>query len=65
MDYSPPGSSVHGIIQARTLEWVAVPFSRNLPYPAINSGRSCFLHLQEGSLPPEALESPDTDRISF
>ena len=28
MDYSPPGSSVHGILQARILEWVAMPFSR-------------------------------------
>ena len=28
MDYSPPGSSVHGILQARILEWVAVPSSR-------------------------------------
>ena len=28
MDYSPPGSSVHGILQARTLEWVAICFSR-------------------------------------
>ena len=28
MDYSPPGSSVHGILQARTLEWVAIRFSR-------------------------------------
>ena len=27
-DYSPPGSPVHGILQARILEWVAVPFSR-------------------------------------
>ena len=27
MDYSPPGSSVHGILQARVLEWVAIPFS--------------------------------------
>ena len=27
-DYSPPGSSVHGIHQARILEWVAIPFSR-------------------------------------
>ena len=27
-DGSPPGSSVPGIIQARTLEWVAIPFSR-------------------------------------
>ena len=28
IDYSPPGSSVHGILQARILEWVAIPFSR-------------------------------------
>ena len=28
MDYTMLGSSVHGIIQARTLEWVAIPFSR-------------------------------------
>jgi len=28
MDYSPPGSSVHGILQARIPEWVAISFSR-------------------------------------
>ena len=28
MDYSPPGSSVYGILQARILEWVAICFSR-------------------------------------
>ena len=28
MDCSPPGSSVHGIFQARVLEWGAIPFSR-------------------------------------
>ena len=28
VDYSPTGSSVHGILQARILEWVAIPFSR-------------------------------------
>ena len=28
MDCSPPGSSVHGILQARILEWVVIPFSR-------------------------------------
>ena len=28
MDCSPPGSSVHGILQARILEWVAMPSSR-------------------------------------
>ena len=27
-DCSPPGSSIHGILQARILEWVAIPFSR-------------------------------------
>ena len=27
MDHSPPSSPVHGILQARTLEWVAVSFS--------------------------------------
>ena len=28
MDCSSPGSSVHGILQARILEWVTIPFSR-------------------------------------
>ena len=35
VDCSPPGSSVHGILQARILEWVAIPFSRDLPDPGI------------------------------
>ena len=30
MDYSLPGSSVHGILQARTLEWVVISFSRGI-----------------------------------
>ena len=29
VDCSPPGSSVHGILQARMLEWVAISYSRN------------------------------------
>ena len=33
MDWGLPGSSVHGIIQARILEWVCVPFSRESPQP--------------------------------
>ena len=33
MDYSPPGSSDHGILQARVLEWVAIPFSRESSQP--------------------------------
>ena len=30
MDHSQPDSSVHGILQARILEWVAIPFSRGI-----------------------------------
>ena len=33
MDYSLPGSSVHRILQARILEWVAIPFSRESSQP--------------------------------
>ena len=35
MDYSLPGSSVHGIFQARVLEWVAISFSRGSSRPGI------------------------------
>ena len=35
MDCSLPGSSVHEILQARILEWVAMSFSRELPDPGI------------------------------
>ena len=35
MDCIPPGSSVHGILQARTLEWVAIPSPGDLPDPGI------------------------------
>ena len=30
IDHSPPGPSVHGILQARTLEWVAISFSKGI-----------------------------------
>ena len=33
MDFSPPGSSVHGILQARTLEWVTISFSKASSQP--------------------------------
>ena len=35
MHYSPPGSSVYGILQARILEWVAISFSRGFLDPGI------------------------------
>ena len=38
IDCSPPGSSVHAILQARILEWFAIPFSRESPHPGIKPG---------------------------
>ena len=35
MDYSPPCSFVHGILQARILEWIATSSSRDLPKPGV------------------------------
>ena len=42
MDYSPPGSSVHGILQARILEWVSIPFSRESSQPRDQTQVSCI-----------------------
>ena len=35
IDYAPPGSFVHRILQAKILEWVVMPSSRDLPDPGI------------------------------
>ena len=51
MDRSPPGSSVHGILQTRVLEWGAISFSRNLPNPEIKPSLFCLLPRQAGSSP--------------
>ena len=42
MDCSPRGSSVHGNLQARILEWVAVPFSKGSSWPRAQTGISCI-----------------------
>ena len=42
MDCSPPGSSVHWILQARILEWVAIDFSGDLPDPRFEPGAPAF-----------------------
>ena len=41
MDCSPPGSSVHGIFQARILEWAAISFSRGSSQPRDRTRVSC------------------------
>ena len=51
MDCSPPGFSVHGILQARILEWVAMPFSRGSSRPRDQTHVSCLLHWPAVSLP--------------
>ena len=49
MDCSPPGSSVHGILQARMLEWVAMPSSRGSSRPRGQARVSYgLLHWQAG-----------------
>ena len=52
VDYSPPVTSVHGILQARILEWVDIPFSRgssqcrNEPgFPALQADSLSLSHL--------------------
>ena len=52
MDCNPPGSSVQGILQARILEWVAMPYPRDLPDPGIEPMSLTSPAWQAGSLPP-------------
>ena len=51
MDCSPLGFSVHGILQSRILEWVAMPSSRGSSWPRDRTCISCLLLWQTDSLP--------------
>ena len=42
MDYIPPASSAHGILQARVLQWVAMPSSRVSSQPRDGTQTSCI-----------------------
>ena len=55
MDSSPPGSSVHGISQARILEWVAISFSGGSSRPR---DQTCISCLADGSFTPESPGKP-------
>ena len=48
MNCSLPGSFVHGILQARILEWVATLLQGIFPTQELNLGLLCFLHWQAG-----------------
>ena len=56
MDYSPPDSSVHGILQARILQWVAMPSSRGLV--PTQGYQTCNSHAADGFFTTEALGKP-------
>ena len=53
IDCSLPGSSAHGILQARTLEWFAMPCPRGSSHPGIEPTSPAFPALQADSLPTE------------
>ena len=55
MDCSLPGTSVHGILQARILEWAAVPSSRGSSRPR---DPTCISYTQAGSSPLAAPGKP-------
>ena len=55
MDWSPPGSSVHGILQAGILEWVAMPSSRGSFGPRDWTQVSCIAGRFFTTQPPEKM----------
>ena len=57
MDCSLPGSSVHGIYQARILEWVAIPSPEDLSNPGIEPASPVSPELQADCLPAEPSEA--------
>ena len=65
MDCSPPGSSVHEILQARILEWVAIPISRGSSQPRDNLNLLGLPHWQVGSLPLAPPRKPIRCSTSF
>ena len=54
MDCSSPGSSLPGILQARILEWVAMPFSRGSSWPRDQNQVSCVSCIAGGFFTPWA-----------
>ena len=58
MDYHPPAFSVHGILQARILEWVAISSSRDFPDPGIEPMYPAAPALQAVAVPSEKPGKP-------
>ena len=70
MDCNPRGSSVHGIFQARILEWIAISSSRDIPHPEIKHASLASPALAKGfftTAPPGKLIVQETKetRVQF
>ena len=56
-DCSPPGSSIDGTLQARILQWVAIPSPGDFPYPGIKADllhhKQILYHLSHRGNPPQ------------
>ena len=71
MDCSPPGSSVHGILKARILEWVAMPSSRGSSQPRDPThvsyvsciGRQVLYHQRHPGSPPPLTGDRKKDKV--
>ena len=61
MDYSPPGPSIHAILQARILGWVSVPSSRGSSQPRNQTRVSCNSCIAGGSFTAEPPGKPLTN----
>ena len=70
-DYNPPGSSVHGILQAKILEWVAVASSRELSHAGIKPMSLMSPALAAGfstttpGKPLNQVDNTGTSRVNF
>jgi len=69
MDSSSPGFSVHGILQARILYWVAIPFSRGPFQPKDRTwvsciGRQILYSLSHLRFPPRGLQEKDVAHVA-
>ena len=60
IDCRLPGSSVHGILQARILQWVAIPFSR---VSSLSRDRTNVSWIADGFLTCEPTRKPNLDRF--
>ena len=65
MDHSLPSTSIHGVVQARILEWVAITCSRDLPDSGIKRASPVAPALQADSSTAGPWGSPTTSIIEM